>query len=167
MDTELRETPTRGRILALGLSAAIAGAGALLAFFLFGLPDGIRPWIAAGILAAGTLALGGYTYLRLRRQDCMGICPDPECGRAVRPYRPGTAFVPVGSLQMGMRFRIPDLHGEYAWCCLREKPAVYQVVANTAKEFGELWEKYALRCVVCGQETPFGHTTIQVVEVIP
>ncbi len=65
-DDELRG-PTRGRILALGLSAAIAGAGAALALFLFGLPAGIRPWIAWGILAAGTLALGGYTYLRLSR----------------------------------------------------------------------------------------------------
>ncbi len=96
----------------------------------------------------------------------MSICQDPECGREVRPYRAGTAFVPVSSLHMGARFLVPDLHGDYASCCVGRKPALYQVVPNAAKEFGEMWEERAMRCVACGQETPFAHTAIQAVEVV-
>jgi hypothetical protein len=92
----------------------------------------------------------------------MNICPDPECGRELRPYPAGTSFVPVGSLPMGARFRIPDLHGDYGHCCVPNQPAVYQV-AIVKGDFSDI----GLKCVACGDECPFDHTTISVVEVLP
>jgi len=48
---------------------AIIALSAASAFLLFALSEVVRPWIAGGILAAGTAALGLYTAMTLARRS--------------------------------------------------------------------------------------------------
>jgi hypothetical protein len=51
------------------LGLAILALSVAFAFALFALSDVVRPWVAGGILAAGTASLGVYTAMTLARKS--------------------------------------------------------------------------------------------------
>lgn len=90
-----------------------------------------------------------------------------SCGLPSRPYHPETGkFVAWETVDLGKRFRIPDLHGGYGRCC-RKTFATFEMIdmaeVDPARIFGG--HDHGIRCVDCRKTVAFSDTMVQWVEV--
>lgn len=69
----------------------------------------------------------------------------------------------VSELKLGQKFKIP-YPGGYAGCCTKAESAVYECVK--ARGWIAKVNNFGMKCVKCGETTPFDHTFVQVVEVV-